>query len=96
MSCSEEKEIVVDTTDPYLWLEEVEGDDALAWVRSQNEITEARYSESESFTSTYEELLEEYQSNDRIPYAYVQGGMMYNFWRDEINVTVLSRITSNV
>ena len=23
MSCSEEKEIVVDTTDPYLWLEEV-------------------------------------------------------------------------
>ena len=30
MSCSEEKEIVVDTTDPYLWLEEVEGDDALA------------------------------------------------------------------
>ena len=44
MSCSEEKEIVVDTTDPYLWLEEVEGDDALAWVRSQNEITEARYS----------------------------------------------------
>ena len=43
MGCSEEKEIVVDTTDPYLWLEEVEGDDALAWVRSQNEITEARY-----------------------------------------------------
>ena len=94
MSCSEEKKIVVDTTDPYLWLEEVEGDDALAWVRSQNEITEARYSESESFTITYEELLEEYQSNDRIPYAYVQGGMMYNFWRDETNVRGLWRRTS--
>ena len=71
MSCSEEKEIVVDTTDPYLWLEEVEGDDALAWVKSQNEITEARYSESESFTSTYDELLEEYQSNDRLSLIHI-------------------------
>ena len=101
MSCSEKKEVVVDemevfvdTTDPYLWLEEVEGDDALAWVRSQNEITEARYSKSESFNSTYEELLEEYQSNDRIPYAYVQGEMMYNFWRDETNVRGVWRRTT--
>ena len=54
-------------------LEEVEGVDALNWVKEQNEITKSRYAESDSFTKTYDELLEEYQSNDRIPYAYVMG-----------------------
>ena len=39
VGCSQEKEIVVDTTDPYIWLEEVEGVDALNWVKEQNEIT---------------------------------------------------------
>ena len=94
VSCSQEKEIVVDTTDPYIWLEEVEGVDALNWVKEQNEITKSRYAESDSFTKTYDELLEEYQSNDRIPYAYVMGGEMYNFWRDEKNVRGLWRKTS--
>ena len=69
VSCSQEKEIIVDTTDPYIWLEEVEGVDALNWVREQNEITESLYAKSESYTNTYNELLEEYQSNDRIPYV---------------------------
>ena len=78
MSCNTDKEIIVDTSDPYIWLEEVEGTDALDWVRSQNKITEARYAESEEFSSTYEELLEEYQSTDRIPYASVQGGKKVN------------------
>ena len=44
MSCNTDKEIIVDTSDPYIWLEEVEGTDALDWVRSQNKITEARLS----------------------------------------------------
>ena len=94
VSCSQEKEIIVDTTDPYIWLEEVEGVDAINWVREQNEITESRYAESESYTNTYNELLEEYQSNDRIPYVYIMGEEMYNFWRDEKNVRGLWRKTS--
>ena len=94
MGCNTEKERVIDTTDPYLWLEDVEGADALDWVKSQNKITETRYAESEEFSSTYEELLKEYQSTDRIPYASVQGGMMYNFWRDEKNVRGLWRRTT--
>ena len=94
VSCSQEKEIIVDTTDPYIWLEDVEGVDALNWVKEQNEITKSRYAESDSFTNTYNELLEEYQSNDRIPYVYIMGEEMYNFWRDEKNVRGLWRKTS--
>lgn len=94
MGCNTEKERIIDISDPYIWLEEVEGLDALDWVKSQNEITETRYAESEAFSSTYEELLKEYQSTDRIPYASVQGGMMYNFWRDEKNTRGLWRRTT--
>jgi len=91
-SCSDGK--VVNTQDPYLWLEEVEGDAALQWVNSQNEITQARYTNSERFSETYQFLLDEYNSDDRIPYAYVQNGEMYNFWRDESNVRGVWRKTS--
>ena len=91
-SCSDGK--VVNTQDPYLWLEEVEGDAALQWVNSQNEITQARYTNSERFNETYQFLLDEYNSDDRIPYAYVQNGEMYNFWRDESNVRGVWRKTS--
>ena len=85
---------VVDVEDPYLWLEEVEGEEALQWVQSQNEITQARYEGSESFDNTYQFLLDEYNSDDRIPYAYIQNGEMYNFWRDESNVRGVWRKTS--
>ena len=85
---------VVSIEDPYLWLEEVEGEEALQWVQSQNEIIQARYESSESFDSTYQFLLDEYNSDDRIPYAYIQNGEMYNFWRDESNVRGVWRKTS--
>ncbi|MBL6693925.1 MAG: S9 family peptidase, partial [SAR86 cluster bacterium] len=85
---------VVNVEDPYLWLEEVEGEEALQWVQSQNNITQARYESSESFDSTYQFLLDEYNSDDRIPYAYIQNGEMYNFWRDESNVRGVWRKTS--
>ena len=85
---------VVNVEDPYLWLEEVEGEEALQWVQSQNEITQARYESSVSFDNTYQFLLDEYNSDDRIPYAYIQNGEMYNFWRDESNVRGVWRKTS--
>ena len=85
---------VVNVEDPYLWLEEVEGEEALQWVQSQNDITQARYESSESFDNTYQFLLDEYNSDDRIPYAYIQNGEMYNFWRDESNVRGVWRKTS--
>ena len=94
VGCSQEEKLAVDTTDPYLWLEEVEGIDALEWVNEQSEMTKSRYAESESFAITYQQLLDEYQSNDRIPYAYIMGEEMYNFWRDEKNVRGIWRKTS--
>ena len=44
----------------------------MEWVNEQSEMTKSRYAESESFAITYQQLLDEYQSNDRIPYVYIE------------------------
>ena len=75
-----------ETTDPYLWLEEVEGERALAWVREQNERSLAELESS----PIYEDLLSEAKailtSEERIPAASLRGGYAYNFWQDTDHV----------
>lgn len=83
-----------DATDPYIWMEEVEGDEALNWVRGQNE----RSLDVLENDPVYEELkaaaLEIVNSTERIPYGSIRGGEVYNFWQDETNVRGLWRKTS--
>jgi len=80
--------------DPYLWLEDVEGKEALQWVESQNELTKERYSQAETFDETYNYLLDDYNSVDRIPFPSVRGQYIYNFWRDKNNIRGIWRRTS--
>jgi len=70
-------------TDPYLWLEEVEGAKALDWVRGHNAKTEAELATTPEFKALESELLAIYDSTERIPDVYKQGVWYYNFWRDE-------------
>lgn len=80
--------------DPYLWLEDVEGKEALQWVGSQNELTKERYSQAETFDETYNYLLDDYNSVDRIPFPSIRGQYIYNFWRDKNNIRGIWRRTS--
>ena len=80
--------------DPYLWLEDVEGKEALQWVESQNELTKERYSQAETFGETYNYLLDDYNSVDRIPFPSIRGQYIYNFWRDKNNIRGIWRRTS--
>ena len=72
--------------DAYLWLEDVEGEKALAWVEQQNAAS-LGYLES---LPTYEPLkdrnLEIYNSDERIATPAMRGDYVYNFWRDEDNI----------
>ncbi len=68
--------------DPRLWLEEVEGEQALEWVRAENERTVAAYTGSESFSKTEARMLAAFDSDDKIPVVTERGGLLYNFWRD--------------
>ena len=89
-----EETAVATETDPNLWLEEVEGEAALAWVRAQNERSlkalqgDKRYAELEAAAT------EIVNATDRIPYGSIRDGMVYNFWQDETNVRGLWRRTS--
>lgn len=80
-------------TDPHLWLEEVTGDDALAWVREHNEPTVADLA-GERFEQMRAEALEVLDTDARIPYVRRRGEYLYNFWRDAKNQKGLWRRTS--
>ena len=86
--------VISSDLDPYLWLEEVEGEKSLAWVEEQNEETFTRYTQSNTFKKKYERIKKELNDDERIPSAYYQNGEMYNFWRDEKNVRGVWRKTS--
>ncbi len=67
--------------DPYLWLEDITGDDALDWVRRHNEPTLAELG-GERFESMREQALEILDTDARIPYVRRRGDYLYNYWRD--------------
>ena len=72
--------------DPYLWLEEVEGADALAWVAERNRATHAALAEGQpGFDALRARLRATFDAEDRIPHLRKLGDRYYNFWQDEEN-----------
>src|SRR3982750_2352028 len=58
--------------DPYLWLEDITGDDALDWVRKHNEPTLAAFGGTR-FEQMRTEALEVLDTEARIPYVRRRG-----------------------
>jgi prolyl oligopeptidase len=69
--------------DPYLWLEDVQGDKALAWVRERNAITRKALEATPGFDATRARLKAILDSRDRIPVFTRRGEWLYNLWQDE-------------
>ncbi len=84
---------VTESNDAHLWLEDVEGDDALEWVRTQNERTLADLQSDDRYEAFEAAALEVLTSNDRIPYGTIRDGLVYNFWQDDEHVRGLWRRT---
>jgi len=80
--------------DPYLWLEDVEGDAALSWVRGQNERSLAELQADPNYAAYEKAAVEALTSAERIPYGTIRDGMVYNFWQDDTHVRGLWRRTS--
>ena len=81
-------------TDPYLWLEEIEGEKALSWVKGRNEASLAVLKAQPIFEETYEKALEIMNSDERIAYPQIRGKYIYNFWKDEKNERGIWRRTT--
>ena len=69
-------------SDPYLWLEEVEGAKALEFVKTQNARTEAALQGRAEFASIQGQVRQVLDSKERIPFVTQMGDRLYNFWRD--------------
>jgi prolyl oligopeptidase len=80
--------------DPYLWLENVSGPKAMAWVDSHNARSQAILESDPRYQQYYNEALEIAQAKDRIPYASFRGGQVYNFWQDADHVRGIWRRAS--
>ena len=70
----------------YLWLEDIESQSALDWVRNQNKLTVERFTGSKRFTSIQSEMVALMSDKKKIPYPRIRGDYVYNFWRDEQNI----------
>lgn len=68
--------------DPFLWLEEVESERALDWVRERNAESEASIADGKDFDDLQGRLKAIFDSDARIPYVGERGGLYYNFWKD--------------
>lgn len=79
--------------DPFLWLEEVEGAQALGWVRSRNKVTGAALCDA-AFEADVDAIYEIATRPDNIPFVTRRHGMLYNFWQDANHVRGLWRRTT--
>ena len=79
---------------PLAWLEEVEGERALAWVEAQNTRSIAALKQDPRFRKNYNNALAVLTADERIPYGSIRLGMVYNFWQDDTNPKGLWRRTS--
>tara|TARA_R110002049_G_scaffold138781_3_gene299177 strand:+ start:1119 stop:3224 length:2106 start_codon:yes stop_codon:yes gene_type:complete len=81
-------------TDPYLWLEEVQGERALDWVRKQNAETFAELKDSGLYDTLYEEAYTIMTSEARLPKGRIVGDEFHDFWQDKEHVRGVWRRTS--
>ena len=93
MAMSQDKPAAAED-DPHLWLEEVQGDKALAWVRERNAETQKLLAARSDFAPTREKLLAVLNSQDRIPAVSRRGEWFYNLWQDATNKRGLWRRTT--
>ena len=82
------------SNDPYLWLEEVQGERALAWVREKNAESEKLLQADPRFVPTRDAVRAALDSKEQIPYVQRRGAYFYNLWRDATNPRGLWRRTT--
>lgn len=81
-------------TEAPLWLEEVQGEQAMAKVNAWNKVTLDKLMADKRYTQYFDAGLEIVNAKDKIPYGTYRGGFVYNFWQDESNVRGMLRRTS--
>ena len=69
--------------DPYLWLEDIDSPKSLEWAEKWNNKTLKVLVAQPGYNEMYQNILEIYNSTDRIADPTIYGDLVYNFWQDE-------------
>jgi prolyl oligopeptidase len=80
--------------DPFIWLEDIHGKRALAWVDRQNARTAARLETDPRYEIFREQALAIFTAEDRIPFPGFLGERIDNLWQDGDHVKGLWRVTT--
>jgi prolyl oligopeptidase len=80
--------------DPFLWLEEVEGEAALNWARAENARSLGVLEKDPRFAPMKADALSILTSQARIPDGEIGAGYVWNFWQDDKAVRGLWRRAS--
>jgi prolyl oligopeptidase len=83
-----------DADDPFIWLEEIQGERALAWARNENTRTLDALQGDPRYQANYDRALEILQARDRIPTVSIRPDGLYNFWQDSEHVRGIVRRTT--
>ena len=85
---------MTEADDPFLWLEEVHGERALAWVRERNAETRADLEAEPGFADLRAGIRGVLDARDQIPQVSRHGDHFYTLWRDAQNPRGLWRRTT--
>ena len=83
-----------ESPDKYLWLEDVSGPRAMAWVNAENQRSAKVLENDPHFAALEAAALKVLESKDRLPLPDINGGDIYNDWQDAGHVSGILRRTS--
>ncbi|OFZ20024.1 MAG: hypothetical protein A2X94_11730 [Bdellovibrionales bacterium GWB1_55_8] len=79
--------------DRYLWLEEIQGKNALEWVGEKSKVTLDQLTKDSRYPETKAKIGAILTAKDRLPVVSLRNGWYYNFWQDVRNPKGLWRRT---
>jgi len=71
--------------DPWLWLEDIESEQSLDWVRAQNRVSDEAFRNQPLFDTLRDRFLNVFNDKDQVIYPVITGDFVYNLWQDEKN-----------
>ncbi|HYK41612.1 MAG TPA: prolyl oligopeptidase family serine peptidase [Thermoanaerobaculia bacterium] len=80
--------------DPFQWLEDVQGEKALAWAKEHNAKSTAVLEARPEYKAIYTRTLQILDSKEKIPSPELLGETVYNFWRDDAHERGIWRRTT--
>ena len=78
----------------FSYLDEIEGERALAWARAENERTLAALTSDPRYQQMHDRALQILQARDRIPGVSFRPDGLHNFWQDQDHVRGIWRRTT--